>query len=237
MATEDTRPRDVGRPQPRRAIRFLLKAIAVLLAWIVMVVPVIGVVALMLIGASSALNAWERSKLGPLHRAACDGDVAWCEQLVKSGLPVDVADSQGVTALSWAVFYCKADVVRKLIELGADVNHVDQRARFTPLMYTATTLRGHTLNGTEQERNEIARILIEHGADVNHAMGDGSASGDGQTTLHFAAKDRNAGLVRMLLAAGANRNVKSNQGYTPLDVARFPDYAPNEEVISALEGP
>lgn len=168
--------------------------------------------------------------------AACDGNVAECERLVKSGVSVNATDDDGVTALSWAVFYCRTDVVRKLIELGADVNHANQ-AGFTPLMYTATTLRGHKLRGTQEQRNEIAGILIEHGADVNHAMGDGSAIGDGQTTLHFAAKSKNPGLVKMLLATGANRNARSNQGYTPLDVAKFPDFAPNTEVIKALEEP
>lgn len=185
------------------------------------------------------MNAWQHSKLGPLHQAACDGDVAECKRLVKGGLSVDAMDDDGVTALSWAVFYCKTDVVRKLIELGADVNHIDKRAAgpFTPLMYTATTLRGRNLKGTQEQRNEIARLLIQHGSDVNHAMGDGSAVGHGQTTLHFAAADKNAGLVRMLLAAGANPNMKSNQGYTPLNVAKFPDYAPNDEVIAALQQP
>jgi ankyrin repeat protein len=190
---------------------------------------------LLLRGASSALNGWERSKLAPLSVAACDGNVAECERLVKAGVPVDSTDDEGVTALDWAVFCCKPDTVRKLIELGADVNHIDRRGAFTPLMYTATTLRGHNLRGTQEERNQIARLLIEHGADVNHAMGDGRTIGSGETTLHFAAVDKNAGLVRMLLAAGANPNVKSNQGYTPLDVARFPDYAPNDAVIAELK--
>jgi len=63
------------------------------------------------------------------------------------------------------------------------------------------------------------------------------APGGGKTVLHFAAEDKNVGLVRTLLAAGANRNAKSNQGYTPLDMAKFPDYAPNQEVITALKGP
>ena len=40
----------------------------------------------------------------------------------------------------------------------------------------------------------------------------------------------------MLLAAGANKNVRTGPGYTPMDIARFPDYAPNTEVINALEG-
>ena len=43
--------------------------------------------------------------------------------------------------------------------------------------------------------------------------------------------------IAALLAAGADRNVKSNQGYTPLDVAKFPDFAPNQDVIKALEEP
>ena len=217
-------------PHSTKTPAFLRKA-GVLFAWMVMAGLACSLVVLILTGIGSGLNGWERSKLGPLHRAACDGDVAACERLVKGGLSVDTTDDDGVTALSWAVFYCKINVVRKLIELRADVNHIDQRAAFTPLMYTATTLRGHNLRGTREERNEIARLLIQHGADVNHAMGDG------QTTLHFAATDKNAGLVRTLLAAGANRNAKSNQGYTPLHVAKFPDYAPNKEVISDLEGP
>lgn len=178
---------------------------------------------------SSVFNEWQRSTLGPLHVAAWDGNVAECERLVKSGIPVDATDADGVPPLSWAVYYCRVEVVRKLIELGADVNHVDRLGGFTPLMYTATRLRGKKLRGTQAQRNEIAHVLIQHGADVNHAM-DG-----GQVTLHFAAADKNAGLVRMLLAAGANGNVRSTLGYTPLDVAKFPDYAPNDEVIAALQ--
>lgn len=170
---------------------------------------------------------------GPLIDAACDGNVARCEQLVKRGFPVDATDSEGDTALDWAIYYCNVDVVRKLVELGANVNHAD-KWNFTPLVYTATTLRGHRLRGTQDERNEIARMLIQNGANVNHRTG--TARGDGQTTLHFAATDRNAGLVRLLLDAGANRNAKDASGWTPLDVARFPDYAPNDEVIRALEG-
>lgn len=179
----------------------------------------------------------KKSAADPLINAACEGHAEKCERLVKDGLPVDATDDQGDTALSWAVFNCKIDVARKLLELGADVNHANKRG-FTPLMYTATTLRGHFLRGTQEERNEIARLLIQHGADVNHAMGDGHVIGSGETTLHFAAADKNADLVRILLAAGANRNAQVwPHGWTPLDIAKFPDYAPNNEVISMLEGP
>lgn len=216
---------------------FLKKLSMGLVGWMVVAALVVGVVMLVVFCASSALNAWERSKLGPLHRAASDGDVAECERLVKSGIPVDTPDGQGDTALDWAIYRRKLDVVRKLIELGADVNHADQRGGLTPLMYTATPFRGKNVSGTPQERNEIAGVLIQHGADVNRVYGDPHLIGSGQTALHFAAADRNAELVRMLLEAGANKNVKSNQGYTPLDIAKFPDYAPNDAVIAALEEP
>ena len=136
----------------------LRKTSATLLAWLVMATLVIGLAALILTCASSALNAWERSKLGPLQRAACDGNVAECLRLVKGGLPVDATDDQGDTALNWAIYYRKLDVVRKLIELGADVNHANQRGGFTPLLYTATPFRGRSVSGTQKERNEIAQI-------------------------------------------------------------------------------
>jgi ankyrin repeat protein len=61
----------------------------------------------------------------PLINEAREGNAQECEQFVKSGLPVDMTDDDGDTALDWAVFSCKPDVVRKLIELGANVNHVD----------------------------------------------------------------------------------------------------------------
>lgn len=172
----------------------------------------------------------------PLIAAACEGIADRCESLVKSGIPVDANDRGKNTALTWAVFYCKAGVVKKLLEMGADVNHANERG-FTPLMYTATSLRGHNLRGSEAERNEIAALLISNGADVNHGMGDGRIQGSGQTVLHFAAARKNTDLVRLLFSAGANRNLKSNDGYTPLDIAKFPDYAPNYGVIHLLENP
>ena len=170
-----------------------------------------------------------RSRMDPLHLAAADGNVAECERLVKSGYPVDATDNSGDTALNWAVYSRRIDVVRKLLDLGAEINHRSKPWRLTPLMYTATPFRGHLVEGPQGERNEVARVLIERGADVNLAADDGS------TALHFAATDRNARLARMLLGAGARRDAKTAQGYTPMDLARFPDYAPNDDVIAALQ--
>lgn len=120
--------------------------------------------------------------------AARAGDVAVCDRLVQGGVPVDAADGEGNTALIWAVYYCEAGVVRRLVDLGANVNHANQRS-YTPLICTVTTLRGHKLRGTQEQRNEIARLLIARGADVNRAIDSGD------TALHRAAIDKNASLV------------------------------------------
>jgi ankyrin repeat protein len=76
---------------------------------------------------------------------------------VKSGIQVDAMDDEGVTALSWAVFNCQIGTARKLLELGANPNHTDQRGGLTPLMYTATTLRGHYMRGSPDERAALSR--------------------------------------------------------------------------------
>jgi ankyrin repeat protein len=99
------------------------------------------------------------------------------------------------------------------------------------LIYTvrAPFGKGGYPQSTIPQRNEIARFLLEHGANVNHAQNHGD------TALHWAVMDRNPELIRMLLAAGADPAARTSQGYTPLDIAKFPANAPNEKVIAALQ--
>jgi ankyrin repeat protein len=189
-----------------------------------------GLAALMLTCLFSSFNAWWRSTMTPLQQAAYDGDADTCERLIKSGAAVDATDKYGVTALGFAVYQQRLAVARKLIDLGADVNHVDDEGR-TPLIYTARAPFGKGAYGqsTMAARNEIAKLLLAHGADVNHA------EQHGDTALHWAVSDRNPELIRQLLAAGADVNAKTSEGYTPMDIAKFPVYAPNDAVIAALK--
>src|SRR3954469_24397910 len=78
-----------------------------LIAWVVMLSVIVAVGTLIVRAISAGLNDWEHSRLGPLQRAACGGDLGECERLVKSGIAVDSSDDDGVTALDWAVFYCR----------------------------------------------------------------------------------------------------------------------------------
>jgi ankyrin repeat protein len=146
--------------------------------------------------------------------------------LIKNGVSVDAADEGGDTALDWAIYNHELDLVRKLIALGANVNHVDE-SKTTPLMYVATPLRGKGYYPeTMTARNQIARVLIEHGANVNVIGPSGS------TALHFAVGDRNPALIRILLAAGADPKIEDSQGYTPMFLAKSWGY---DEAAKALE--
>jgi ankyrin repeat protein len=55
--------------------------------------------------------------------------------------------------------------------------------------------------------------LIKEGADVN------AQKSDGNTLLHFAARNNNRDLTKLLLYLNARTDIKNNKGKTPLDLA------------------
>ena len=61
---------------------------------------------------------------------------------------------------------------------------------------------------------EVARLLLEKGADAGRAC-----TNDGMAALHFASFYKRLPLVTLLLAKGADKNVRMFDGSTPLSVA------------------
>ena len=93
------------------------------------------------------------------------------------------------------------DVVRSLLEQGADVDEMDSLRQ--------TALAVASINGKLQ----VAELLIEHGADVN------SRDADGWTPLHMASQYGHLDVVRLLLDHNADLNASSRNLRTALDVA------------------
>ena len=77
------------------------------------------------------------------------------------------------------------------------------------------------------------KSLLKQGADVN------AAQGDGMTALHWAARQGDVDLTRMLVYAGANvRAVTRLGGYTPLLMASERGYASvMDELLKAGSDP
>ncbi len=152
-----------------------------------------------------------------LYQAARDGDVAEVRRLIASGADSNGAEETvfGFTALHRAAFNGHVDCVRVLVEGGASVDKGDQFGR-TPLHLAAS-----------KEHCEIVTYLLEKGASVN--------SRDdrlGQTPLHFAG---NAAVAKELLRWGADPNMRSSDGKTPIDVARTS--RETKDVARVLENP
>ena len=130
---------------------------------------------------------------------------------------VDAIVRDGWTALMHAARDGHTEVVKTLIEIGANINIQNDNGD-TALILAAR--RGLT---------EIVKILVENGADMNikdsrygrtaliYAAKD---SRYGRTALIYAAREGRTEVVKLLIDNGANMNIKdSRYGRTALDMA------------------
>lgn len=104
----------------------------------------------------------------------------------------------GTTALMHAARCSLPEVVRALLDLGADPNAVDAEGS-TALMLVGCDVDedGPAASQVVQQGVEVARLLMDRGAVID------AVDADGRTALKLAAERENACLVEVLLAAGA----------------------------------
>ena len=164
--------------------------------------------------------------------AAQTGNTLATLDLLKKGLDVNARDDQdGRTILMHAVWFGQLDVMRILIDKGADINAKNKKG------VTALIL------ATDKGNAELVRFLLDNGADVNakdslgytaliKAAGRGlenimsillskgadvnAATHDGYAALSYAAGSGHTDIVKTLIDNGADVNAKSSIGYTAL---------------------
>jgi RNA polymerase sigma factor (sigma-70 family) len=145
-----------------------------------------------------------------LHEAAAIGDVARVRAALE-GRPeqLDTDSPEGFTPLALAAHFGHLEVMRLLIDRGADINRVaTHRIGVTPLH---AALFGRQV--------EAALLLVERGADVTLARGGSGLKRAGWTALHYAAGLGFSTLVQPLLDRGADPSRPDEERKTPLDVA------------------
>ena len=134
--------------------------------------------------------------------AAINGDVSLVERLLQEGVPVDCAvDEVDYTALSPAAQFNRTDVIRLLLQKGADVNKRDRFGR-TPVHHAA-----------RDNSTEAIAMLIEHGASIN------ITDDEGDTPVHWAVRWNKTEAIAMLIKHGASINMTTDMGYKPFDWA------------------
>ncbi|GFO40282.1 ankyrin-3 [Plakobranchus ocellatus] len=106
--------------------------------------------------------------------------------------------------------YKDPEIVRYLLEKGADINEVGDEMGNTLLM-TAILPRGILRNVFD--RFDLIQFLLDFGADPNRV------NSKGDTALHIAVAEQKLDVVSKLLDAGADLEVPDSGGRTPLLMA------------------
>ena len=141
-------------------------------------------------------------------------------ELLKRGAKVDAQATSGMDALSLAARNGHTEVGRMLLESGADANHRDAEGR-TPLMHAA--MSGHAA---------FVRLLLAQGAKVD------LRDAGGRTALLLAASYGDyPETVAALLEAGAERTVKTSEGATAGQIARYRGFDQAAKTLGAEDLP
>ena len=125
-------------------------------------------------------------------------------QLLASGANVNQADGSGDWPVIMAAYLGHTAVLELLLQAGADLGVLDPGMK-------ATALHAAAYAG----RTEAARLLINHGIAINK-----QGPYNGYTALHDAVWQNNLGTAQVIVAGGADTTIRSNQGLTPLELAK-----------------
>jgi ankyrin repeat protein len=142
-----------------------------------------------------------------------NGNVATYEK--RAAVTVTEIILQGATPLLLAAEVNNFDVIKALVEAGADPLIATERGT-TPLMMAAGAGTDVQRERAPEERAvaiETAKFLVEHGADVN------AAGQYGWTALHAATYQGMNDLIEYLVSKGAKIDQKDEFGQTPLSIS------------------
>ncbi|KAG9231956.1 ankyrin repeat-containing domain protein [Amylocarpus encephaloides] len=127
-------------------------------------------------------------------------------------------------AIYQAVRYSHTEVIKVLLEKGANINQTDsnspssaqgtndQQERFRNKSLKDMNLNGSLALAARNDSESIVRMLLEYGADVNEV-------GAGRTALHEASHSGKESIVRLLLSRNATVKNQCQSGYSALHYA------------------
>ena len=178
----------------------------------------------------------------PLLYAARDGNVSAARRLIDSGADLEIGDANSIRPLLMSLLNNNLDVARLLLSKGANVNADDFWGR-TPL-WAAVEYRNLDMNNNDQDSptdNGVDRApvlvmieeLIDAGANVNartrelapvrrwlYSLNEVSwVDFTGQTPFLRAALSADTATMRLLVEHGADPNLPTLAGTTPLMAA------------------
>src|SRR5215831_982749 len=155
------------------------------------------------LGAAAALSA--QTSTDELIQAIRQNDLAGMKSHLSKGVNANARDSRETTLLMHAAAVGSPEMVKLLLDSGADVN--------------AKNPLGNTALNLSADQPEKVSLLVAKGADVN------TATKLGRTALLIAAHcDGCSSTVKLLLDKGADPKTKDGRNHTPvLEAAQVND--------------
>jgi ankyrin repeat protein len=181
-----------------------------------------------LIAKKANLNVRNEFGSTPVAQAAELADTRMIKILLDAGAELEGANPDGQTALMLAIKTGEPAVVDMLIKAGANVNTIEKFHNQTPLMWAVTA---------PKNAGEMVKLLLAKGADVKpralYTDWPSQITSEpraqyrpvgGLTALLYAARDGCYDCVVALLGAGADVNMPTPDGVTPLMLALDNDH-------------
>lgn len=159
----------------------------------------------------------EISGATPLDASIYGGHGHISDYLINQGADVNAVGYEDYTILMAAANQGLPDMIRTLLEKGADPNLASPTTGETPLH--AVTAKAFT-----ERALECVKLLLEAGADPNAKAKSGVATGTyyrdvevvGETPLHLAAAYGSKAMIELLLEYKADPSIKDDRGESPL---------------------
>ncbi len=184
------------------------------------------------------INEFDEDGQAALHCAVSFGHVKMIKLLAELGANLNISNEDGKTPLMCAVGIraFQAWAMRALISVGADLNCKDENG-YTALSYTAIDSsipsvfeeillkadakygdwKGTEIYDAAKYGNvRLINRLVAEGIDINQTDPE-----DGLTPLMKAVLNSKPWVMRALIRAGANVNMKTTDGKTALDFCEF----------------
>jgi ankyrin repeat protein len=146
-----------------------------------------------------------------LHEAYINGDLEGIRYLLDD--PTDFPNCRGPRGmgeiiLEYAIYHSPFDLIRTLLDLGADPNYGDH-AGFPSLIAALATDR--------DDRYDIVELLLSFGADIQQY------GLNGYTPLHYAAAGDDVRAIGLLVGHGADLAAKTlvDDHFTPVEEAEL----------------
>jgi ankyrin repeat protein len=153
------------------------------------------------------INLPGRNGITPLSAAAYMGSAPIVELFIEKGADPKAIDNTQKAAVVYAAGRGFLPVVRLLLDHGVDVN-AKYGNDLTALMWAA----GHSAEAGTKDVVDVMTLLMERGARLDEQ------DNRGRTALMIAAELGHAAAVDVLLAHGADKNLKDKQGKTAGDL-------------------